>query len=155
MFNFLKKNNLDEMQEQRLLRVERNGCWLAFWGLFAVLQIQFLLEPENMVESMMGEWIVFMCLAIYLVIGSVRAGVWDRRLKANGKTNFLCSLLAGVIFSIPAAVGNYTNYGDLFTAILTFVLGVFFITTICFAALSFAMMLYKKRVRKMDAELEE
>ena len=29
----MKKSNLDEMQEQELLKIEHNGCWLAFWGL--------------------------------------------------------------------------------------------------------------------------
>ena len=27
-----KKSNLDEMQEQELLKVEHNGCWIVFWG---------------------------------------------------------------------------------------------------------------------------
>lgn len=26
-------NKLDEMQEQKLLHIERNGCWFAFWAL--------------------------------------------------------------------------------------------------------------------------
>lgn len=36
----MKKNNLDEMQEQELLKIEHNGCWLAFWGLLAVMAVQ-------------------------------------------------------------------------------------------------------------------
>ena len=32
-----RTNNLDERQEQVLLRIEHNGCWLAFWGLLAAL----------------------------------------------------------------------------------------------------------------------
>ena len=35
----MKKNNLDEMQEQELLKIEHNGCWLAFWGMLAVMAI--------------------------------------------------------------------------------------------------------------------
>ena len=34
------KSNLDERQEQRLLRIERNGCWLAFWGLLVAMGVQ-------------------------------------------------------------------------------------------------------------------
>ena len=26
------KNNLDEMQEAKLLQIEHNACWLAFWA---------------------------------------------------------------------------------------------------------------------------
>ena len=27
------KSNLDELQELKLLKIEHNGCWLAFWGI--------------------------------------------------------------------------------------------------------------------------
>ena len=37
------KNRLDEMQEQKLLKIEHNGCWLAFYGLAAVIMIQLFL----------------------------------------------------------------------------------------------------------------
>ena len=36
----MKKNNLDEMQEQELLKIEHNGCWLAFWLLFASMAVE-------------------------------------------------------------------------------------------------------------------
>lgn len=43
-----KKSNLDEMQEQELLKVEYNGCWIAFWGLLAAIIIQsILLEAKT------------------------------------------------------------------------------------------------------------
>ena len=29
------KNKLDEMQELKMLKIEHNGCWFAFWGLLA------------------------------------------------------------------------------------------------------------------------
>ena len=27
------KSNLDERQELKLLKIEHNGCWIAFWGI--------------------------------------------------------------------------------------------------------------------------
>ena len=36
----MKKSNLDERQEQELLRIERNGFWLAFWLLVGAVLIQ-------------------------------------------------------------------------------------------------------------------
>lgn len=39
----MKKSNLDEMQELALLKIARNGCWFAFWGLLAAMGIQMLL----------------------------------------------------------------------------------------------------------------
>ena len=44
----MKKNNLDEMQEQALLKIEHNGCWLAFWGLLAVMAIQMVMGVPGM-----------------------------------------------------------------------------------------------------------
>ena len=37
-----RKNNLDEMQEQKLLHIESKGYWLAFWGLGVSLIIQLI-----------------------------------------------------------------------------------------------------------------
>ncbi len=34
----LRRNRLDERQEQKMLQIEHNGCWIAFWGT-AVCQI--------------------------------------------------------------------------------------------------------------------
>lgn len=36
----LPKNNLDEMQEHKLLKIEHNGCWFAIWSLLAAIFIQ-------------------------------------------------------------------------------------------------------------------
>ena len=33
------ESNLDEMQEQKMLKIEHNGYWLGFWGLLAAILI--------------------------------------------------------------------------------------------------------------------
>ena len=58
----MKKNNLDEMQEQELLKIEHNGCWLAFWGLLAVMAVQMMMRVPG--SQMLGEWIVFMSVIL-------------------------------------------------------------------------------------------
>ena len=80
-----KKSNLDEMQEEKLLKVEHNGCWLAFWGLLAVMIIQGIAFGNKDFRTLAGEWIVFMALAVYLAVSCVRLGIWDRRLRMNAK----------------------------------------------------------------------
>ena len=62
------KNRLDEMQEQRMLKIEHNGCWLAFWGLLVMLLIQEFVYGAGNWRYMAGEWIVFMCLALYMLV---------------------------------------------------------------------------------------
>ena len=155
MFNLFKNNNLDEMQEQKLLHIESRGCWFAFWALLVCMVIQFAVSPESAIERIAGEWIVFMCLAIYLVVACVKAGIWDRRLKANAKTNLCISLLAGVITGIIMSVINYMSYGFVVSAIIVFAFQFILVSVACFAALSFTMSIYKKRLMKMEEAEEE
>lgn len=146
----MKQNKLDEMQEQALLKIEHNGCWFAFWGLLVMMAAEALLGFG--VKTMAGEWIIFMALALYLCIDCIRHGIWDRRLKASGKTNLIVSLLAAVsvgIFSCFMANRYATEILDylltgISSAVITFIL--------CFAALSFGMALYKKRRDKLEQE---
>ena len=154
MFNYDKKNKLDEMQEQKLLHIERNGCWFAFWALLAAMIIQLVISPESALEKLAGEWIVFMCLAVYVGFSCVKNGIWDRRLEANPKTNARVSIIAGVVVGLIFGVVNYMQYGYLGTAIWIAVLNVFFVGIICFATLSLVMVVYKKRLNKMEMEEE-
>ena len=146
----MKKSNLDEMQEQALLHIEHNGCHLAFWALLAAMTAESLLGFEP--KAMAGEWIVFMVLAAYLMADCLRHGIWDRRLKANGKTNLVASLIAG------AAVGIYNMLmvHRIATEPLDYVIagGISGVCTflLCLAALSISTALYKKRRKKLEQE---
>ena len=129
----MKKSNLDEMQEQALLRIEHTGCWLAF-------------------RELAGEWIVFMGLALYLAVSCLHKGIWDRKLKANRKTNLIVSLIAGIGVGVFDAV-LFLRYDmqwpglaliAVIPAVITFVL--------CFAALTVSAAIYKKRREKLDRE---
>lgn len=150
-----KKNNLDEMQEGKLLHIEKNGCWFAFWALFASIFIQMLISRENVIERLAGEWIIFMCLAVYLGVACVKNGIWDRKLKADPKTNILMSLLAGVLSGTLNGVINYLEYGFLESAFLCFIVCFVFVVVICFVVMTLCTSLYKKRLRKMEEQYEE
>ena len=145
----MKKNNLDEMQEQELLKIEHNGCWLAFWGLLAVMAIQMVMGVPG--TQMLGEWIVFMVLALYLVIACLRKGIWDRHLKANRKTNLIVSLLAAVATGILVPLSNPYLSEPLDYVLVAGISGGFTFL-LCFAALSVSLKLYNKRRAKLDQE---
>ena len=146
----MKKSNLDEMQEQALLKIEHYGFWLAFWGLLTIMAIQALLGVAF--SSLLGEWIIFMVLCVYAVVSCLRHGLWDRNLKPNLKTNLLVSILPGLavgFFDILLFRANETEPLDYLLigaipALITFVL--------CFVALTVCSALYKKRRRKLDQE---
>lgn len=50
---FSKKNQLDEMQEQTLRKIESHGFWLMWWGLFAVIIFQLMMQAD--ISQMAGE----------------------------------------------------------------------------------------------------
>lgn len=149
----IKQNNLDEMQELKLLHIERNGCWLAFWGLLAVILVETVLDTNF--RLLAGEWIVFMCLALYLSVSCMRQGIWDRRLRPDLKTNLAASTAAGLVCGIIFFLVSYRNYGKIVgstaTGIFMF-LFVFFSTAV---VLTVSAAIYKKRVKKLESDEEE
>ena len=48
------KSNLDERQELKLLKIEHNGCWIAFWGLLIVMAIQMIVGNDS-IKNLAGE----------------------------------------------------------------------------------------------------
>ena len=145
----MKKSNLDEMQEQALLKIEHNGCWMAFWGLLAAMALQMVMRVPG--RQMLGEWIVFMALSLYIVIACLRKGIWDRHLKANRKTNLIVSLLAAVDTGILVTLSNPYLSEPLDYVLVAGLTGGFTFV-LCFAALSVCTKLYRNRRNKLDKE---
>lgn len=148
------KNNLDERQELKLLKIERNGCWMAFWGLLLAIFGQLLLENSS-IQNLAGEWIVFMCLAIYLTIDCIRNGIWDRRLKPDLKTNVIASSIAAVVMGITWFIISYHNYHKLAGAIATGIVMFVMIEILCLVALTITSNIYKKRLQKLEDKDED
>lgn len=150
----MKKNsNLDEMQEQKLLKIEHNGYWLAFWGLLAVMVVQLFMGAE--LRTLAGEWIIFMVLALYLCIACLRAGIWDRKLRPDSRTNLAASVIGGAAAGLILAVFTYIRFtsiiGSLAVAALTFVI----IASLCFVTLSLCAAILKKRTAKLEQEADD
>ena len=151
----MKKNNLDEMQEQELLKIEHNGYWLAFWGLLiAIVAATVFFGPADF-KTLAGEWIVFMVITVYLAVACIRKGIWDRHLQMNTKTNLITSAIAALALSGIMGIVTLKRYNKpsgtaaavLISAVITFV--------ICFAVLTIAMRLTRKRNSELEQEPEE
>ena len=145
----MKKSNLDEMQEQEMLKIEHYGCWMAYWGLLAAMVIQMVMRVPG--AQMLGEWIIFVIMSLYICIACMRKGIWDRRLKANWKTNLVISLLAAVAVAVLVVLSN-PYLSEPLDYVLTAGLTGGFTFVLCFAALLIGMKLYKKRREKLDQE---
>ena len=149
------KNRLDERQEQKLLQIEHNGCWFAFWALLVSLFIQQMIFGIGEWKYVAGEWIVFMCLALYICIGCMKNGIWDRKLEPNAKTNLLVSLVAAVVFGFIFSAVNYMNFHALVAAFWTFVIMAVILFVVLYSTLSICVVMLKKRVRKIEGDYEE
>ena len=145
-----KKNNLDEMQEQKLLKLESRGFWLIWWGLLAAMAVQLLVYGVEAYHLLLGEWAVFMLSSVYVTAACIKQGLWDRKLKPNFKTNLLMSLLAGVVSGGFMGVYSYRSFGAVEAAFWTVALvgGCTFV--LCLLALSLSAAAYKKRRQKLD-----
>ena len=96
LFERLTKSKLDEMQEQKLARIERNISRMAIFGLLALFLIELFLFGYDW-KVIGGEFILLMILCFYEIIASLRAGVWSRNIAPTRRNNVLAALAAGLI----------------------------------------------------------
>lgn len=150
-----RKNRLDEMQEQKMLKIEHNGCWLAFWGLFAAFIIQALTFGNDDLKAVAGEGIIFMVLALYIVVSCIKNGIWDRRLVPTTPANLMISAFAGALSALFNAVKCYLFSRDIASSAAAFIFIFISAFLICFAVLSFAMAIYRKIENRLENEDEK
>lgn len=151
----IKQSNLDERQEMELSKIERNGFWFMFWGLFAVMSIEMIIEPKDL-KAFAGEWLLFMIVAVYFGIQCIRKGIWDRRLKPTLKTNFIASLIAGlfvVIFMIALQYVRMEEF-NLIIILLSLITGAFTVV-LTFGTLQLGTLFYKNKLNKLENEQED
>ncbi len=150
-----RKSNLDERQERKLLEIESHGCWLAFWGLLAVMIVQIIVYGFGS-KQIAGEWIVFMILTLYILLECLKNGIWDRRLKPDRKTNLVISLLASMVFGVMMFASVFHRFPDkpvgaaasgVFSAASVFVL--------CFILVNIFSEVYKKKQKELEKEPED
>lgn len=142
---FSKKNQLDEMQEQTLRKIESRGFWLMWWGLFAVMVFQVMMQADS--SQMAGEWIVFMASCLYTIEECLRNGIWDRHIKANLTTSIVGSLIGGVASAVIIAFATHSLIAAAVTGVITIVF--------IFALMQAAISVYKKRHQELENEPED
>ena len=145
-----KKNNLDEMQEQKLLKLESRGFWLIWWALLAAMAVQLLVYGVEAYHLLLGEWVVFMLARVYMAAACIKQGLWDRKLKPNFRTNLLISLLAAVVAGGFMGVYSYRSFGAAEAACWTVALVGGCTFALCLLALSLSALAYKKRRQQLD-----
>ncbi len=149
-----KKNNLDEMQELKALKIEHNGCWLFYSLLIISILVQMVFYGGKNPEAILGECVVLIIACLYLTVSFLKNGIWDRKLKPTVMTNIIVSSIASIIMAVIWGVISFNNYHKLIGSIATAVFMFIFVFSLCFILLSLYLYLYKKRVEKAEKDSE-
>lgn len=147
------RSELDEMQEKKLLQIEHRACWLGFFGLTAAILLQEIFGSEPRAAA--GETAVLLLMAVYLVGGCIRSGIWDRRLKPNFRTNLLISAGVGAGIGLLWFGVSYYRYHKLLGSAATFVFMAFFTAALCLAALSLSAAACRKRRTQLEQQADK
>ena len=148
---FFKRENLDEMQKQTLLKIESCGFWALWVLLLAALIIESLLGFT--LREMAAEFFIFMLGCAYSILSDLRAGIWDRHLKANTKTNAVVSLTGGAAIFVWGLI-KFAEFGVGVAVLLAVFMGVC-TWVLCFATLQLSMQAYKKRHAELENPKED
>ena len=141
---YSKKNQLDEMQEQTMRKIESHGFWLLWGSLLAAWIVQTVFGAA---DKAAGEWVVFMIGCIYTVVACLRNGLWDRHLSDKAPANAVYSLVAAVAVTLIIGFSRGYWVGAAFTGVFTGIL--------CFALLQLSMKAYKKRHAELENPKED
>lgn len=153
---WFQKNNLDEMQESKLLKIESRGFWIGFLGLFLSIAVQaFLYGPGNAGDMIFGELIVFLCMGLYLVGACLRNGIWDRHLQATPAVNIGLSLLAAAVTATFNAIVSYRTYQKAGGAAAVFIVYFLMISAMLSVTLCACSALYHRRKKRLEEEYDD
>lgn len=149
------KNNLDEMQEQKLLHIERDAFWLLYFLIVLDLIVKCVLGKSRW--EVLSEALCFIIVSIVMVSRCIKNGIWDRKIGADSRSNMVLSAIAGIIVAVVNIPVYYWNAGNQFTpgllaamlisGIFTFILAFFFIS-VCAG-------LYKRKKNQLEEEEDE
>jgi len=146
---------VDERQELELLKIGNSSFYVMFISLIAVLIVQsFVLNYE--LKYLAGNMIVIIIVFIWVVICSIRRGVWEFYTKPGMKSYIVYSLIFGVGFGLLFTVLVYFRFEMSLPHLLRYF-------AFIFAALSIPMfILYlifgtiiKKRQKKLQQNFDD
>ena len=89
------KNHLDEMQDQKLLKIEEYGFWVMFWALVCAIVIQLIIGGS--IKEVLGEIIVLLISSVYISVTTLKNGLWTRTSIPTRKGNALASIIPAVV----------------------------------------------------------
>ena len=104
-------------------------------------------------REMAAEFFIFMLGCAYSVLSDLRAGIWDRRLKPNTKTNVVVSVAGGAVVFVWGLI-KFAALGAGIAVLQAVIMGVC-TWVLCFALLQLSMKAYKKRHAELENPKED
>lgn len=145
-----KPNILDEMQENKLLKIEGAGFWLAFAGLLAAIVVQVLVRPD--LRQIAGELAIFFIMSIYLIVMCLKNGLWSKApapsIKGSVISSVIASVAIGAILIVRSQLILRRGFSEQFAVLLLLSMAIVFGG--CFATLEVMRAVYWRRRGKLD-----
>ena len=159
----MKRGNLDELQEQKLLKIEEKCFSLAMVGLIIIMLAELILPlaVESLDHNTMYICALMTCALIVILCGvelmlCFKNGIWSRKLKPNNKTNIATSIISGCAAALVVAVVRFIDDG--FAQPHHIVIGAAltgaFTFALCFGMLSIVKHSFNKKQAKIDKDLD-
>ena len=152
----MKKNRtdkLDEMQNQKLLKLEEYGFWIMFWALPVSIVVQLFTGAG--IKQIIGEIIVLLIGSIYLSITTLRNGLWTRTTTPSRKGNAITSIIPAVLLGIINVIRLAQKNGITAKALLIVAAIMIAAYAACFVILELFRASYNKRRSELDDTDEE
>ena len=142
------KNNLDEMQDQKLLKLEEYGFWVMFWALVLSIVIQLIIGSS--IKEVLGEMIVLLIGSVYISVTTLKNGLWTRTSIPTRKGNALASIIpAALIGAIHIFKMTQSNRIETRSLLITAAIAVA-VYVGCFVILEVLRLAYDKRRAALD-----
>lgn len=152
----MKKNKqdiLDEMQDQKLLKLEESGFWILFWALVLSVLVQFVMGRSF--REVLGELVVLVIGGVWITVTTLKNGIWTRKSTPTRKGNALAAVIPAVLIGalnvIKMNQNHKTDTGSILTAAGISILAY----AACFIVLEVFRASYNKRRDRLDDVGEE
>lgn len=144
-------SQLDEMQKEKLLKINSNGMKICALGLLVVILVQWFLNGDF--SNIIGELVVYALLAGYVAIAYMFEGLWGERIKPSWKSNLLISLIVSIVIGVLLFIREKTS-PEFTIGIPAILLRMAIGLVACFGVLSILLLVYQKRRKTLD-DVEE
>lgn len=143
-----RTNRLDEMQNQKLMKLEEYGFWIMFWTLLASIVVQLILGCS--LKEVLGEIVVFLIGSIYLTATTLKNGLWERTSTPSRKGNAAVSAVPAILIGIINVLKIIQNdKADTKSILITIAISIV-VYAGCFIILEVLRTAYNKRRTKLD-----